>query len=191
MTLAADPRERVDDGTMLRLLAAEGPHPDYADKLALFGQFVGSWDLDVFAYPPDGGRREQSGEWHFGWVLDGRTVQDVLIVRSRDAADGGGPSGGSKVSKGSTVRTYDPEMDAWWIVWQCPPDGEFGTLFARPDGDRIVLEGQWALPSYSGRRFRWSFNEITPTSFHWMGHSSSDGGETWQLREEMFARRRT
>jgi hypothetical protein len=187
--MAADLRDRAgggDDGTMVRLLAADGPDPNYADKLMLFGQFVGSWDLDVVSYPTVGERRAYHGEWHFGWVLDGRSVQDVLITRPL------GPDGRpvSPGSTGSTVRTYDPEMDAWWIVWQCPPDGEFSTLFGRPDGDRIVLEGQWTRKPLGERRFRWSFDEITAQSFHWMGHVSTDAGQTWRLAEEMFARRR-
>ena len=169
---------------MQQLLAAPGPHPDYADKLHLFGQFVGSWDLQVFIYPRDGERREYAGEWHFDWVLDGRTIQDVLITRPLDAA---GPTTGTK---GSTVRTYDPQTDTWWIVWQCPPDREFCTLFARADGDRIVLDGQWTLHPLGDRRFRWSFDQITPHSFRWRGEISPDRGQTWHMGEEMLARRR-
>jgi len=168
---------------MLQHLAAAGPHPEYAEKLQLFGQFVGSWDLQVFAYPREGERRELSGEWHFGWVLDGRTVQDVLITRPVGAGEAQG-------SKGSTVRTYDPEGDRWWIVWQCPPDREFSTLFARAEGDRIVLDGQWTLQPLGERRFRWIFSEITPQSFRWQCELSGDAGRTWRLAEEMFARRR-
>jgi hypothetical protein len=47
----------------------------------LFGQFVGSWDLDMFAYQPDGTARSFTGEWRFGWVFEGRAIQDVLVVR--------------------------------------------------------------------------------------------------------------
>jgi hypothetical protein len=36
---------------------------------------------------------------------------------------------------------------------------------------------------------RWSFTEITPVSFHWLGEISDDGGAAWRLQVEFFARR--
>jgi hypothetical protein len=36
---------------------AAGPAADVADKLQLFGQFVGSWELDVVYHGPTGERR--------------------------------------------------------------------------------------------------------------------------------------
>lgn len=54
--------------SMLRLLPADGPHPDLRNRMRLFGQFVGSWDLDVFGYPRDGARQDLIGEWHFAWA---------------------------------------------------------------------------------------------------------------------------
>ena len=44
---------------------ADGPAPDFADKLQLFGQFVGSWELEVIYHGPTGGRT-LTAEWHFG-----------------------------------------------------------------------------------------------------------------------------
>ena len=63
-----------------QVLHADGPAPEYADKLALYGQFVGDWDADVVTYTPDGARHEGQGEIHFGWVLRGRAVQDVWMI---------------------------------------------------------------------------------------------------------------
>lgn len=171
---------------MLRVLAATGPHPAYADKLMLFGQFVGSWDLDMTAFDADGSSRGFIGEWHFGWVLEGRAVQDVLISRPREDEDARGTLRGGA---GSTLRVYDPEMDAWWIVWAGPLDREFSTLFARESGDRIVLDGQWSLAP-DRWRFEWSFSAITDTTFRWEGRISEDDGRSWRLVEEMHAHRR-
>jgi len=56
------------------------------------------------------------------------------------------------------------------VVWAGPVEREFSTLFARPHGDRIVLDGQWSIGS-DGGRFRWSFSDITPDRFHWQGHT--------------------
>lgn len=69
-----------------------------------------------------------------------------------------------------------------------PADREFSTLLGRQVDDRIVLDGQWTIGG-DGHRFRWSFSEITADRFHWQGHSSTDGGQTWRLLEEMHARR--
>ena len=171
--------------TMLGLLGADGPHPAHRAKLMLFGQFVGSWDLDMVAYRPGGTARRFTGEWHFGWVLQGRAIQDVLIARpTADQETARGKQGGI----GSTLRVYAPAMDAWWVVWAGPVDGEFTTLLARQVGDRIVLDGQWSIGD-AGRRVRWSFSDIATDRFLWQGHSSQDG-QDWRLVQEMVARRR-
>ena len=63
--------------SMIDALQASGPHPDHASDLILFGQFVGAWDVDVTNIEPDGTKKELKGEWHFGWVLEGRAIMDV------------------------------------------------------------------------------------------------------------------
>ena len=67
----------------LEALSAAGPAPDRAAKMALYGQFVGSWELDVIEHRDDGMTRRRPGEWHFGWALEGRAIQDVWIVPPR------------------------------------------------------------------------------------------------------------
>lgn len=46
----------------LRKLAADGPAPEHAEKLMLYGQFVGSWDVHAREFKPDGRRTERQGE---------------------------------------------------------------------------------------------------------------------------------
>jgi hypothetical protein len=41
----------------------------------------------------------------------------------------------------------------------------------------------------AGTPVRWSFTEITPDSFHWLGERSPDRGGSWRLQIEFFARR--
>jgi hypothetical protein len=36
---------------------------------------------------------------------------------------------------------------------------------------------------------RWSFRQITPHSFRWIGEVSDNGGADWRLQLEMLARR--
>jgi hypothetical protein len=140
----------------------------------LFGQFVGSWDVDLTDFGADGSRRRRRGEWHFDWVLGGVAVQDVLFEHGAPAA-----------ARGTTLRAYDPAIDAWRVTWMSPGGGEFANLVARASGDEIVLEGT----DSTGRDVRWSFCQITPDAFVWRGEASSDGGCTWWLEQEMRARR--
>ena len=56
----------MDTDSMLDALQARGPHPDLAEHLMLFGQFVGAWDVDVTNIAADGTKNEFKGEWHFG-----------------------------------------------------------------------------------------------------------------------------
>ena len=40
-----------------------------------------------------------------------------------------------------------------------------------------------------GTPTRWTFTEITPDSFHWLGESLAPDGKTWKLEGEFRARR--
>ena len=70
----------------LETLHAHGPAPDRAAYIMLYGQFVGSWNGSLKYLDAEGGRRETTAEVHFGWVLEGRAIQDVWIAPSRNGA---------------------------------------------------------------------------------------------------------
>jgi len=177
--------EIVRTDPMIDRLAADRAHVGLVDELRLFDQFVGSWDIDMTSYGNAGNPTSYAAEWHFGRILQGRAIQDVLITRSVETGD--------LLGYGSTVRTFDERRGLWWIDWQDPVAGEFAALLGRGEGDRIVLDGQWTIGQArdSNARFRWTFSDITPETFHWEGHFSNDDGASWQLRESMEARRRT
>src|SRR5947209_6048636 len=107
-------------GEMIDALAAEGPFPEYADKLMVFGRLVGSWDIEGRFFDEDGNvTNERRGEWHFGWVLEGRAIQDVLISPPRDGREPGQAS----QEYGTTIRAYDPKLDAWRVTFVAPVSG--------------------------------------------------------------------
>jgi hypothetical protein len=164
----------------LDALLADGPDPELADELSLFGRLVGSWDLDV-VYHEDSGRRELSAEWHFAWALNGRAVLDVWIAPSRRDRERGEPP----VEWSASLRFYDPRIAAWRSTWTGPVKGLVLPFLARASGDEIVLEGRFDERTLT----RWIFSAITPTSFSWRAVESDDGGDTWTLRQEMWARR--
>ncbi|TIP58310.1 MAG: hypothetical protein E5X55_37140, partial [Mesorhizobium sp.] len=61
-------------------LHSDGPAADLAEKLNLYGRFVGAWTFDATRHLEDGQVLTGRGEVHFGWVLEGRAIQDVWIL---------------------------------------------------------------------------------------------------------------
>jgi hypothetical protein len=165
-------------------LGASGPAPDRSSNMALYSWLIGSWVLDVVRYGDDGSERRRPGEWHFGWVLEGRAIQDVWIVPPRGSARHGDAPGNAN-SYGTTLRTYDPGLGAWHVQWTDPVTQSFLTMIGRREGDDIVQLGHGTGDS----RIRWSFREITPNAFLWRGEVSADGGTTWRINVEFRARR--
>jgi hypothetical protein len=156
-------------------LHAAGPACGSKKNLALFGQFVGGWKLEARWFLSEGAWRNGKGELHFGWILDGRAIQDVWSSRKR----------GRNIPAGTTLRYYDPKIDAWHCVWFSPQQGVVRTFVARQVGDEIVLEGL----SADGRAERWIFSDITPTSFRWRAVEWIEEKKDWRLTEEMYAKR--
>lgn len=165
-----------------RALTAPGPElPPASD---IYAPLLGSWAMEMIDYSVDGTQHVSSGEWHFSRVLEGRGIQDVLIApprRHRSRRDRTGPEN----RYGSSIRIYEPESDDWRLTWFNPVTGVESHLIGRKEGDRIVQVGS----DSDGAEIRWTFEDVTPTSFHWTGESSVDNGKTWRLEAEFHARR--
>lgn len=158
-------------------LHADGPAKELEDKLRLYGWLIGDWEMDAHRPLPDGSVAKGRGEIHFGWILGGRAVQDIWYV--------GGP--GDKPSLfGTTLRVYDPGLDAWHIIWVDPLGQNHLRQTGRAEGKDIVQLGK----DGSGNETRWRFTEITGSSFHWIGERRAGGGDEWQLVVEFFAHRK-
>jgi hypothetical protein len=142
----------------------------------LYGWLIGSWDLDVIRYGIDLTPRGIKGEAHFGWVLEGRAVQDIWTMHADDFN-----------MHGTTLRVWDPAIQAWRITWIDPASRRREELIGRRAGDEIVQTG--ARPD--GTAIRWLFTEITRNSFRWTGESLEADGKTWKLEGEFRATRRT
>lgn len=171
---------------LIAALHAAGPAPDRAEALKLYGRFIGDWNADVVTYTPDGVRHQGQGEIHFGWILEGRAIQDVwMIPRRKDRRSGipAMPVAGNWY--GTTIRVYDPALDAWRIYWIDPATNSYFEQIGRRQGADIVQQGA----TEGGGLSRWSFTEITPHSFHWKGEVSTGKGAAWRLVVEVFARR--
>jgi hypothetical protein len=169
--------------SFLAALGADGPAADRIGKMDLYGWLIGAWDLDVTRFVDGGAPLRRKGEWHFGWVLEGRAIQDVWIVPPRGARHG--DAAANRNSYGCTLRIYDPALDAWQIQWTDPVAQNFCSMIGRRDGDDIVQRGRNA----AGQSIRWRFSDITPDSFLWRGEVSNDDGATWWREVEFVATR--
>jgi hypothetical protein len=176
---AAQQKSLDPSRAMITALPAFGPHPSLGDEARVFDRFVGTWDAAYVEYGDDGSVRRSSGEVRFGWILDGRALQDVWISYPD----------GTKTERelGTSVRYYDTKLKQWRVVFVDPAAGELSIVTGGAVGNRIVL----GTRSSDGTVWRWSFNDIQPDSFIWRGEISRDSGKTWFLQEEHHMRRRS
>jgi hypothetical protein len=166
-------------------LAAQARSPEIAEGADAYGWLVGSWELDVIHYwGVDLSARDIKGEAHFGWVLEGRAIQDVWImpqISKRDATI-------DKANNmyGTTLRVWDAAIGAWRITWINPVTGHREEQIGRRIGTDIVQVGA----RFNGQPIRWRFTEITPDSFHWIGEALEPDGGAWKIEGEFRAKRR-
>ncbi len=161
-------------------LAANEPDPVLKDRLMLYGQFIGDWEIVSRWYRPDGSRLQGKGTVHFRWILQGTAIQDVWIGQITDPQ----PEK-PKILFGTTIRFYDPKAETWRIVWVDTQAAVIQLFTAHRVGDEIVMEGS----TPDGSPERWIYSEITPLSFEWRAEESADGGKTWRLTQHISARR--
>lgn len=167
----------------LEALHADAPAPERAKGLDLYAFLIGSWRYDAIYHPPGQKVRTTRGEIHAGWVLQGRAIQDIWSVPARDLPRAEAPAFGDYY--GTTLRVYDPGLDAWHILWVDPLTQTYRRQLGRAKGKDIVQEGR---DDATGAQVRWSFTNITPDSFRWLGEASPDGS-LWTLLADFKATR--
>ena len=165
------------------VLQAPGRSHEVPESEDVYGWLIGGWEFDVFDHLDDGTVRQSNGEAHFAWVLEGRVVQDVwimprLLERKPDLGKAGN-------RYGTTLRVWDARIKGWRITWINPVTGARDELVGRKIGRDIVQVGSRS----DGTPIRWSFTDITPDSFRWLGESLQPDGKTWKLEAEFPARR--
>ena len=164
---------------MVEALHADGPFPDGAEKLMLFGRLVGSWAIQGRSFDEQGNVvKESTGEWHFGWVLEGRVIQDVLISPPREGRN----TGQDSKAYDTAIRMYDPTVDAWRVTVVAPVYGAVVHLLAREHEGEIWLEGRFP----DDKPIRWTFSEFSDDRVRWQGFVSKDDGVTWIRDEEII-----
>jgi hypothetical protein len=86
---------------------------------------------------------------------------------------------------GTTLRVWDPRIQAWHITWTNPAGDHHEIQIGRRSGNDVFQIGT----RLDGRSTRWTFTEITQTSFHWLGEAQQSDNKTWKLEGEFLGRR--
>jgi hypothetical protein len=170
------------DGFQTALTAA-GRSPEIPEVSDVYGWLIGSWELDVRRYGVDLSDRDIKGEAHFAWVLEGRAVQDVWILPCR--SEGAAGLEKNLNSCGTTLRVWDPAIEAWRVTWVNPVTGRRDELIGRWSGKDIVQTGAHS----DGTPIRWIFSQITHNSFRWTGEVLEPDGKTWKLEGEFLSKK--
>lgn len=162
-------------------LETPGPYPHHDEALSLYGQLVGSWQIEARLLQYNGAWQQSQGEWHFSWGLAGLAVIDVIHSPDRALL----AQGKSIAEMGTTVRVPDPDTETWQITFVSAHRHHVQQLVGRRFGDDIHQDGV----DPSGTPIRWNFTDITGSSFRWRGYRYRYEDESWHLNEEMSARR--
>lgn len=160
---------------MMEALAANGCAPEIPEELDVYGWLIGEWELDVIRYGEDVRDRGIKGRALFGWVLEGRAVQDVWIMKAENLV----------ATYGTTIRVWDASIAAWRVTWMNPISGRRDELIGTRVQDDIVQIGRHG----DGTPIRWRFVDTTNDSFRWLGEALERDGETWKLEAEFHGRR--
>jgi hypothetical protein len=112
-------------------------------------------------------------------VLEGRAIQDIWIVPPRDARN----QRSDLYDYGTSLRFFDPEIQAWRSTWIGPMHGLVRTFIAKRVDDQVVLE------TTEGREptMRWSFSDMTSRSFIWRNEVWEN--DSWRLQQSFQAQR--
>jgi hypothetical protein len=156
------------------LLHSLHPAKDRAEAMSVYGQLSGKWKIAVTYISKEGEKRFASGEWEFGYALEGRSVIDVWQIPARKEAE----ITGSSVECGLCVRVYDPVLELWKFTFHGPLYRTTINMLAFKIGNEIIQE------MFAGRDIvRWIFHDITKEKFLWKATRSTDGGNTWKVEQ--------
>lgn len=160
-------------------LEARGPNPALGNHATVIDRLTGTWDVQYTDYSRDGKVNHRTGELTFGWVMDGRVMQDLWVVN---------PSAADKDREVYTdLFFFDPKTNAWLSAFVDPEHPSVDRFTGHTDGDdRLVFESG----DFGAEETRWSYNDLRPDSFVYRAEVSSDRGKTWKLQSEYHMSRR-
>lgn len=169
----------TDPLPLVAALEARGPNPSLGIHAVVINRLAGTWDVKYTDYSRNGKVTHRTGELTFGWVMDGRVMQDLWVVN---------PSAPDKDREVYTdLFFFDPKTNAWLSAFVDPEHPSVARFTGHTGGDnRLVIESQ----DFGTEETRWSYNDIRSDSFVYRAEVSSDGGKTWKLQSEYHMSRR-
>jgi hypothetical protein len=167
---------------LINSLLADGPASGLEKEMDLYGRLCGRWKTLITYFPLDGPEHRGTGEWTFGYALEGRAVIDVWEVPPR--AQLARSNRDMSRECGLCVRIYDPTLKLWRFTFHGPINQVTINMLAFPVGPDIVQERY-----VSGNCERWIFSDMSLNRFSWRSIHSSDGGATWRLMQTIEASR--
>ena len=133
--------------------------------MAQFGRYVGDWKIEDESLARDGsGWSDGKGaRWVFECIGEGTAVQDFWM-----------PNGGGY---GTNLRIFNPDTNAWEIVWAAQALNGLMHIAAKQDDDgKIVMDILKPVPDPPRRIIFYPPDE---TGWSWAQQWSLDEGETW------------
>lgn len=174
----------ISSHTFLEALLSDGRAAEIPEEDDIFGWLIGSWDIEAVLYWAQGRIMKRRGELHASWVLEGRTIQDLVIFPGRAERRAGIHLPCDRYA--TTIRTYDHALHAWHVHFTNPAAPETNAqLIARRDQNGIALDGKLS----DGTSVRWRYVALTTTSFHFTAEKRRAATESWQLYLELFGKR--
>ncbi len=142
-------------------------------KARQFDFWIGEWYVNNRFRQDDNSWKDEGEGYLKVWpVLDGKAIMEFW--------DGTGRN--NNLVKGFSLRYYDKAQDKWIVClnWPQPNNGGFFFLTGNFRFNRGEIFNQY--PNQNGRliKSRFTFSDITDTSYRWNDGSSLDTGKTWR-----------
>ncbi|MCZ7602805.1 MAG: DUF1579 family protein [Melioribacteraceae bacterium] len=140
-----------------------------------FSQFdfwIGEWDLTW--YDSDG--NEYKGHNSISKILD-----DCVIEENFEDYNSG--------FRGKSVTTYSSLKNNWLQTW-VDNTGNFMVFEGGFDNENMILSRNFKNPEGNEIYQRMIFHSIENNSLVWNWEMSKDGGQTWELRWQIFYKRK-
>ena len=133
-----------------------------------FDFLIGRFSCQDQLLTADGSWNSSEAEWSAAYVLNGWAVQD-WYWNERFA--------------GTSIRTFDPNQDAWLVDFVGMPGVVTGRWLGQPEGGDMVMRQERLDPSGQPVVSRLTFSAITPMSFSWVGEEvrGEDVRATWRI----------
>jgi len=148
-----------------------------------YAGLLGEWEFEWVDNRGTAMERRLKGEWLFARALEGQAIVDLFICPSREERR---KSANPEGEYGLSIRTYSPQTHAWHVCHASSGMPELLLAMRESNGDIVQTSSM-----DKGYTAVWRFSQLMPDSFCWTNRISEDGGKTWELVGEVFARRRT